>query len=495
MTNAGIDDETAPLAPLEATEVEWTAHHDVVVIGLGCAGASAALGAHEAGLDVAVVERAGGGGGASAMSGGLIYLGGGTATQRAAGFDDTPEAMLTFLGAALGVDHDDSRLAAYCADSVAHHDWLVAIGVEFRGAFWPEPGLEPPGDEGLVYSGGEDTAPFKALAAPAPRGHKPRVRHAGGGRLMENLMAAVDQRQVPVHLSTRVERLVVDATGRVVGVTARCGSEHLAIRAERGVVLAAGGFVFNDPMVDRYVPQANRVSYKLGTDGDDGWAIRSGQGVGAALANMDQAEVALPITPPRRMVRGVIVDGAGRRFINEDAYYGRVGHRALFDADGVAYLIVDEPRYEVNRVGLQATWVCSTYEELETEIGLPAGSLVATMAAYNAAAADGHDPELGKDPEWVVPLTEGPFGAFDLRVESTIYASFTLGGLVTDLDGRVLDANGGAVPGLFAAGRTTASLARTGYASGMSLGEGTYFGRRAGLAVAAGGEGTAPHRT
>ena len=477
-------DDTEPIEPRPAAGVDWTADTDLVVVGFGCAGASAALGGAEAGLEVIVLERAGGGGGTSAMSGGLVYLGGGTATQHTAGFTDTPDDMATFLAAALGVPVDEPRLAAYCRDSVAHHDWLVEQGVEFRGAFWPEPGLEPPGDEGLVYSGGEDTAPFCDLATPAPRGHKARVPGAGGARLMEVLVAAVERRGIGVQTSTRVERLVVDDGGRVVGVTGRSGGSEFAVRARRGVVLAAGGFVFNEPMVDRYVPQANRVSYKLGTDADDGWAIRAGAGVGASLDNMDQAEVALPITPPRRLVRGVIVDGNGRRFINEDAYYGRVGHRALFDAEGEAFLIVDEPRYEVNRIGLQASWVCASYDELGAEMGLPPGSLAETMAAYNAAAAEGHDPQFGKLPEFVVPLTEGPFGAYDLRVDSTIYASFTLGGLVVDVEGRVLDASLSPVTGLFAAGRTTASLARTGYCSGLSLGEGTYGGRRAGHAAA-----------
>ena len=479
------DDETGPIPALPATGVEWTAEADLVVVGFGCAGAAAALGGSEAGLDVVVIERAGGGGGTSAMSGGLIYLGGGTATQTAAGFDDTPAEMLTFLSAAIGVPVDEPRLASYCADSVAHHDWLVDQGVEFRGAFWPEPGLEPPGDEGLVYSGGEDTAPFDRIAKPAPRGHKARVPGAGGARLMEVLIAAVARAGIPVHASTRVQHLVVDDTGRVIGVVGSAGGSRVAIRARRGVVLAAGGFVFNEPMVEQFVPQANRVSYKLGTDGDDGWAIRAGVGVGAAVDNMDQAEVALPITPPRRLVRGVIVDGRGRRFVNEDAYYGRVGHRALFEADGEAYLIVDEPRYEVNRIGLQASWVCATYAELEAEIGLPTGSLVATMDAYNSAALAGIDPEFGKSSEFLVPLVDAPFGAYDLRVDRTIYASFTLGGLVVDVDGHVLDRMAAPIPGLFAAGRTTASLARTGYCSGLSLGEGTYGGRRAGRAAAA----------
>ena len=79
-----------------------------------------------------------------------------------------------------------------------------------------------------------------------------------------------------------------------------------------------------------------------------------------------------------------------------------------------------------------------------------------------------------------------PFGALDCTVETSIYAAFTLGGLQTDLDGRVLTPAGDAIPGLWAAGRATSGLAVGGYSSGLSLGDGTFFGRRAGRAAASG---------
>jgi 3-oxo-5alpha-steroid 4-dehydrogenase len=494
--SSGGEHDTGPIQPISADEVDWTDETDVIVVGLGCAGACAAISAAESGLDVIALERMAAGGGTSAMSGGLIYLGGGTATQVAAGVTDDVESMQTFLAAVLGLPIDDPRLAAYCAGSVEHHDWLVDHGLEIVPEVWPEPGLEPPGEQGLVYSGGEDTLPFAAIAAPAPRAHIAKVPGAGGARLMEVLLAAVrrvadeprpGEGTLRVRTSARADRLVVDGEGRVVGLVGRVDGEPVAIAARRGVVLAAGGFAFHDALVDQHVPQVNRVSFKLGTDADDGWALRVGTGVGGALVNMAQAEVALPITPPRRLVQGVVVDGQGRRFINEDAYYGHVGHRALFEHDGHAFLIVDEPRHvPVNFAGFRAAWVCETYEELEAELGLPTGSLTTTMTAYNAAAADGHDPEFHKAPEFVVPLTEGPFGAYDLRVEHAIYAAFPLGGLAIDVDGRVLDDAGSAVPGLFAVGRSASSMAREWYCSGISLGEGTFTGRRAGAALAAG---------
>ena len=189
-------------------------------------------------------------------------------------------------------------------------------------------------------------------------------------------------------------------------------------------------------------------------------------------------------TPPRSMVRGVLVNGQGRRFINEDTYFGHVGQAALMQQGGQVYLLVDEPRYEVNRVGMRASSVCADWDELTAELDLPAGSLAATMAAYNDAAARGEDPEFGKRPAWVVALAQPPFGAIDLRVGTALYAGFPLGGVVTGEHGEVQRTDGSTVAGLFAVGRVASSLALERYCSGISLGEGTFFGRRAAAAAA-----------
>ena len=113
-------------------------------------------------------------------------------------------------------------------------------------------------------------------------------------------------------------------------------------------------------------------------------------------------------------------------------------------------------------------------------MGLAPGALQATVAAYNEGAARGEDALLHKKPEWLRPLGS-PIGAIDLR-DST--GGFTLGGLATTLDAEVLHVSGNPIPGLFAAGRSTAGLAAWGYASGISLGDGSFYGRRAGRSAA-----------
>jgi 3-oxo-5alpha-steroid 4-dehydrogenase len=115
-------------------------------------------------------------------------------------------------------------------------------------------------------------------------------------------------------------------------------------------------------------------------------------------------------------------------------------------------------------------------------MGLTTASLQATVAAYNEGAARGEDPLLHKKPEWIKPIGS-PVGAIDLR-EST--GGFTLGGLATTLDAEVLHVSGEPIPGLFAAGRSTAGLAAWGYASGISLGDGSFYGRRAGRSATKG---------
>jgi 3-oxo-5alpha-steroid 4-dehydrogenase len=146
--------------------------------------------------------------------------------------------------------------------------------------------------------------------------------------------------------------------------------------------------------------------------------------------------------------------------------------------------VVDEASYEVNWMGLAATWVCASASELEGEIGMPAGSLSSTVDLYNRHAANGDDPLFHKGRQWVRPLVP-PLGAIDLRIGPAPYAPFTLGGLETTVDGAVLDLAGDAVPGLFAAGRTTAGVCAFGYASGLSIGDSTMFGRFAGASAAA----------
>ena len=470
---------------LDVSEVRFEETADVVVVGLGVAGSSAVVAARQAGADVVAVERSGGPGGTSAHSGGLIYLGGGTALQAACGFEDSPENMAAFLRAALGPDVDDDRVDAYCEGSPDHFAWLVSIGVPFRASFCDEPNRESADDAGLLFSGGEDSYPFDELAVPVPRGHKPQHVDSAGGFLMERLGAAVSTSGARVVTDAGAEALVVDS-GDVVGLLVRADDGPRAIRARGGVILATGGFIHNDAMVAEYCPLAHvpDPAWRIGTPNDDGRGIRMGVGAGAAVTRLDSFECALPLGPPHRLARGILVNRDGERFINEDAYTGRIGLHALRDQGGMVHMITDDVIHAPNPIGLRIGYAATTPEELATDIGIPPDALARTVHDYNGAAASGDDPAFHKRAPFLQPIGVAPasgIGAIDLRVDhGAIYATFTLGGLATDTDGAALDREGSPISGLYAVGRTAASLAAHHYASGISLGDGSFFGRRSG---------------
>ncbi|OBB72557.1 FAD-dependent oxidoreductase [Mycobacterium sp. 852014-52144_SCH5372336] len=476
------------VTPLPAAGVaRWDEEADVVIAGFGIAGAAAAVEAARTGADVLVLERTGSWGGAASMAGGFIYLGGGTPIQKACGFDDSVANMAVYLNAAMGPGADEKRIADYCDGSLEHFDWLVGCGVVFKPEFFGEPGWEPMGDQGLMFSGGENSYPFNTIAAPAPRGHVPQMsdkkqgESSAGYMLMKPLVETATAAGARAIYDVRVQRLIVDTDGRVVGVHARRYGEEIAVRARRGVVLAMGSFAYNEAMVAQYAPRiAGRPAAAI--EQHDGQAIRMAQALGADLAHMDATEVAIFIDP-QQLVRGILVNGRGQRYVAEDTYPGRVGQLTLYHQDNTAFLIIDEKAQDEAMASPSPqlmmrppTWVCETVAELESEMGLAQGSLQATVSAYNAGAAVGEDRLLHKKSQWLRPIGT-PVGAIDLR-EST--GGFTLGGLLTSLDAEVLHVSGEPIPGLFAAGRCTAGLAAWGYASGISLGDGSFYGRRAG---------------
>lgn len=485
-----------PVTPVDAADMDTYDHEtDVLVVGYGCAGAAAALEATATGAEVILLERQSGGGGSSALSGGEMYLGGGTPVQEACGFADTAEDMEKFLLAALGPDADREKVGLYSRESVAHYQWLVDHGVPFKPSLWDSPTWVPPTDDGLMWMG-ENSHPFRDLATPAPRGHRVTSDGFGGKVLMAVLSEAVAKTAVAVHTDTSALRLIVDA-GRVVGVVARHFNETVTYRARRGVVLTTGGFADNAEMVAQHAPQL--VGLGVNSDGgDDGRGIVMAQAVGAAVKHMSAGQVGISLIPGM-MVRGMIVNSVGQRFINEDVYPGLVGQAALYKHGLKVWVILDEQAYEEvpenERWGVQPHFVAETLEELEHDIGMPPGALQTTVGEYNRFAAEGRDPYFHKTERWLRPLAS-PFAAIDVQrgIAPPEYGEagrggaevFTIGGLHTTVDGHVLDLDGDPIPGLFAAGRATSGLHSWGYISGTSLGDGTFFGRRAGVAAGSG---------
>ena len=460
----------------------------MLVVGHGVAGGAAAIEAARAGADTLVLERMTRGGGATALSTGLTYFGGGTRVQQACGFRDSVEDMRDSVALAAGEGADPERVRLFCEGSVEHFAWFCDLGVEYNDSHCAAKVTHPLSDECLLFSGNEQAHPFALQARPVPRGHKPAREGEAGGYLMEAILRATADAGAEVWNECRVEALVQrEDDGRVVGVVALCEGERRSIKARRGVVLATGGFIMNRDMVEHYAPPLARCNYRLGTPGDDGCGIRLGMGVGGAAVNMSEGLVLNSYYPPESHCKGVLVNGAGQRFINEDAYIGRTSDAILYAAEGRAYLIVDDEIYAPTQAMHKLAAVEESFEALEAALAMAPGALVASLEAYNRDARAGEDPVFRKAPGYLRPLSRPPYAALDCSTDNSIFGVFTLGGLAAAATGEVLNLAGEAVQGLYGAGRTVAGLCREGrsYASGLSIGEASFFGRLAGVQAAA----------
>ena len=466
---------------------EWSDDVDVVVIGFGVGGGCAAVSAAAAGARVLVLERAAVAGGTTSLAGGHFYLGGGTAVQQATGHPDSPEEMYKYL-VAMSRDPEHDKIRAYCEGSVEHFNWLEDLGVNFERSYYPEKAVIQPNTEGLMYTGNEKVWPFKDMAVPAPRGHKVPVPGdtQGAAMVVDLLLKRAAELGVQIRYETGATNLVVE-DGAVVGVTWKHFAQSGSIRA-KSVVIAAGGFVMNPDMVAKFTPELAEKPFALGSTYDDGLGIRLGVSAGGATRHMDQSFITAPVYPPAILLTGIIVNKLGERFVAEDSYHSRTSGFVMEQPERVAFLIVDEAHLQRPTFPLIKFidgW--ETVAEMESDLGIPEGKLVATLDRYNEHAAKGEDPDFHKQPEFLAPQDHGPWAAFDLSLGKAMYSGFTVGGLATSVDGQVLREDGSPIAGLYAAGACASNIAQDGkgYSSGTQLGEGSFFGRRAGAHAAA----------
>jgi len=513
---------------------------DVVVVGFVGAGACAALEAAAAGASVIVIERFTGGG-ATALSGGVVYAGGGTLQQLEAGVTDTPEAMFDYLALEVGDAVAPATLRTFCETSAGLVAWLAGHGVPFEGSLCPDKTSYPTNRYYLYYSGSERS--FGHVTRPAPRGHRAVGRGTSGLALFDPLAAAVRNSGAVVLDQTTVRRLVTDGDGRVVAVD--CSTLHgaprwaalahrllhgwsakpylyvpklgralhrqvdwlerrygrpMRVAAGRGVVLTAGGFAANRSMMREHAP-AYRGGLPLATPGDDGSSIRLGTEAGGATRFLDRVSVWRFISPPSALLRGVIVDQAGRRVCDESRYGAAIGDAILTRHGGRAWLVADQPIIAEARRQLRGStqwfqWLQARYllrfarteapslAAAAARAGVAPEGLKETLATYNAAALAGQLDAQGKPAELVTAIDQPPYSLIDLSVRPALaYPApmLTLGGLVVaEETGQVLSADGTGVPGLFAAGRSAVGLCSSSYVSGLSLADCVFSGRRAG---------------
>lgn len=438
---------------------------DVVVVGGGPGGCSAALEAARAGASVILLEVLDTVGGNAARSTGYMAFADFEA-QHAAGISDSPEAYLADMvaEAALheeryGVIFDTELARLYAEQSADTYRFLVDLGFRF-GRFVPRP-RQHTIDRMMDVA---EVAMFRSLFA-----------------------AALAEAGVDVRRGVRARRLTT-RPGRVTGVVAEPPGE--AIEAGSGIVLAAGGYQANHTLRARYQPGYMARTPYLGVDSDQGDGHLMGQAVGGDLINMT-------MIPPLVMVASALVedsiavDLSGRRFGDEAGPYDeRVA--ALEATDGRrAFYVFDDRVHRVRRDLVEQmpepAVSAAGPEELAEAIGCPPAALAATIAEWNTTVASGtdRDPAFGRvvfgatrlgisqPPLWASPMVVG--------------ANFPAGGFRVSLDCEVIDVFGEVIPGLFAVGDCVGGIAPAIGLGGVKISSAVTLGRIAGR-VAAGGE-------
>jgi succinate dehydrogenase/fumarate reductase flavoprotein subunit len=309
----------------------------------------------------------------------------------------------------------------------------------------------------------------------------------GGGKLMHTLIQRVEEAGARIVVDANAKALIMDDTGRVVGVRYRTFEGEWNIRARKGVLIATGGFAMNKAMSEKYSPLlADERVHIVGSTYSDGSGIELGLAAGGVTEDVGYL-VTCPFYPPTSLLKGVLVNKEGNRFVAEDSYHGRTTGAALLQPDQKAYLILDNAifaRPEFGGQQLVDAW--DNVPEMERDLGMPEGALQKTLTDYNAHAEHHEDPEFHKYHDWIQPLTEPPYAALDCSLGSAFYSGFSLGGLATNAKAQVLDAAGKVIPGLYAAGACATNIAKDGmgYSSGTCVGESTFFGRQAGIDAA-----------
>ncbi|MDT5199434.1 MAG: 3-oxo-5alpha-steroid 4-dehydrogenase, partial [Mycobacterium sp.] len=318
----------------------------------------------------------------------------------------------------------------------------------------------------------------------------------GASMVIDLLVKRADDLGVQIRYEAGATNLVVDDDGAVVGVAWKHFTETGVVKA-KAVIIAAGGFAMNPEMVAEHTPalgQPRRTKhhglvapYILGNPNDDGLGVRMGVSVGGVAENMNEMFITAAAYPPEVLLTGVIVNKEGKRFVAEDSYHSRTSAFVLEQPDQTAYLIVDEAHTEMPAMPLiRFLDGYETIAELETALEIPAGNVAATLKRYNEFAANGEDPDFHKQPEFLALQDNGPWAVFDLSLGRAMYSGFTMGGLTVTVDGEVQRADDSVITGLYAVGACASNIAQDGkgYASGTQLGEGSFFGRRAGAHAA-----------
>ncbi|MEW6266997.1 MAG: FAD-dependent oxidoreductase [Thermodesulfobacteriota bacterium] len=468
------------------TDSRWDVEVDVLVVGAGGCGLTAALAAKEQGVDVAVLEKLAKVSGNTGLSTGSV-LGAGTKYQRAAGIEDSPEKMIEDLSRQAG-PHEMMELTRVLAhESASLVEWLIeVVGVRM----------------GLITD-------YRHVGHTVPRLHAPPSRK--GKDLIEDLLAAAKKKDIPVAVSNPVTQLVPGAENEVIGAvikSERTGEYRLKAKK---IILANNGFAAHRGMVSRFCPDIAGAPY-FGAEGSTGEAILWGEELGAALANIGAYQAYAAVSYPYGSIvswttvemGGIMVDHQGRRFGDESLGYSGFATAVMANTISnvehphLAFVICDarirdytasheEEFRELVQLGGAKEW--RDLADMTRLYGHDFAHLSDTIEGYNAAARGETKDPLGRRGFGFAPL-EPPYVA--CQVTPGLF--HTQGGLKINPLAQVLRPDGAIIGNLFAGGGAAAGISGlkgpAGYSSGngllTALGLGRIAGRAAALEVRAG---------
>lgn len=527
----------------------WDMEVDVVSVGSSSGGLVAAIMGHDLGLSTVLLEKSDALGGGTALSGGQIWIPY-NHHMLEMGLTDSREEALTYIRRVSMGRHDEGILAAYLDNGpemiryieehtplkLAVHpspDYYADLpGGKINRRLWPDPELMTP-----MLTEAEKTQPLlgKVRRDPVPFFMGMRDLWSEGRGLVGPLVLACGERGIDMLTNIRARQLIVQ-DGRVVGLRAERGGRDFFVKGKKGVLLATGGYEWNEEMCKRFMYGTALRAYTPPSNEGDGHIM--GMEVGAAVALMDHS-IFQPVVhyrgeefDGRPLYRGiaygcpgmVLVNRHGRRCCDESFYpdIGRafvaydkvssqlanvpifwIADQALMDRTGMSYLVTDTEMPD---------WLrrADTLPGLAEQLGLPPDNLVETVEGFNSFARDGRDPDFHRGesaydryfgssissifapsstltlPNTALsPVEELPFYGCQLHLGTV----GNLGGLVINDNAQVINAQGEVIPGLYGTSNTAAHLSHGfSYDSGSSHGKSMIFGYLAARHMARGGK-------
>jgi fumarate reductase flavoprotein subunit len=442
-----------------------TEQFDVIIIGAGATGLTAAITAHEAGAKVVVLEKQPLTGGNSMLAAGGMNAAG-TRFQKEKGIEDSAELMYqdTMKG---GQNLNDPALVRILADSSAGSiDWLTSIGADMS-------------DVGRM--GG----------ASVNRTHRPSGGSAVGAHVIDVLRAKAASLKIDIRVNSKVVKLLENNEGRITGVQVEGKHSGLNVLMAKAVVLTTGGFSANPEKVAYYRPEFKGMttSNQPGATGD---GIELGAAVGGELKDMKEIQIHPTVAANSRIliteaVRGngaILVNHDGKRFVNELTTRDKASAAILEQPGKSAFLLFDEEiRKSLKQIDgyfhLDLVKGGATIQELAAAVKMPAETLEATIATYNKAFDDKNDAEF-KRPDMPRPLRTANYYAIEIKPG----VHYTMGGLKINTESLVIAKDGKPIPGFFAAGEGTGGVHGANRLGGNSISQTITFGRIAGANAA-----------